>query len=127
MPEQEPNVMPIGGFPEPGAAELHEETIRTIAVRVPEDVHTRLSFVAQLRDSTITGEVRAAIDSWITAAQDDPDVLARAQEAREAIEREAAARSAAIAGFMGTAALAGAADSTPKSRRGGTNAKPASE
>ena len=126
MPEQQqpqPHPQAAEGT-EPAQAEQQEQHLRTIAVRVDESLHTQLRFIAQLSGGTIADEIRRAIEHRITTAQDDPDLIARAQQVREEIEREAAARSAAIAGFMGTTALTGTPGETPKTRRG---AKPASE
>lgn len=115
---------PIEGMPEAEQAELQEQHLKTLAVRVEESLHAQLRFIAQLSGTTITEEIRRAIEQRITAAQDDPELIARAQQAREEIEREAAARSAAIAGFIGSSAVTGAAGQAPKPRRG---ARPASE
>lgn len=114
-----PEQQPITGAPEEleGMPEQHEQQFRTIAVRVQESLHTKLSFIAQLAGTSLSEEIRQAIEGRINTAQDDPELIARAQAAREAIEREAAAKSAAIAGFMGSTAVR----STPASRRGTTN------
>jgi hypothetical protein len=111
------------------AQEQAEQHFKTIAVRIEESVHSQLSFIAQLSDTTISKEIRQAIDSRITNAQADPELIARATAASERIEREAAARTAAIAGFIGkpatTAATARPSSTTTgagKSRRGGTKA-----
>jgi len=122
--QQEPYEQPIEDMPEPEQAEPQEQHLKTLAVRVEESLHAQLRFIAQLSGTTITEEIRRAIENRITTAQDDPELIARAQQAREEIEREAAARSAAIAGFIGTTAAAATTDSTPKPRRG---SKPGSE
>jgi hypothetical protein len=124
MQEQQPHEQPIEDMPEAEQAELQEQHLKTLAVRVEESLHAQLRFIAQLSGTTITEEIRRAIENRITTAQDDPELIARAQQAREEIEREAAARSAAIAGFIGTTAAAATTDSTPKPRRG---SKPVSE
>lgn len=100
MPTHEPSpsttteLLPTGENPE-------QQRYKTIAVRVEEQLHSQLQFISQLSGTTITDEIRTAIERRITAAQDDPDLLERAHAARQEIEREAAARSAAIAGFIG--------------------------
>lgn len=127
----------------PDSAESHEGTnqhYRTVAVRVEEGVHAQLRFIAQLSGSRISDEIRTAIKRRIATAQDDPELTNRAQQIREEIEREAAARSAAIAGFMGKPAVQAAASrgsgraarsrvgsSTPKAPRGGSNQAPRGE
>lgn len=96
-----------------------QEQFRTIAVRVQDNLHTKLSFIAQLAGTSLSDEIRSAIESRIATAQDDPELIKRAQAAREEIEREAAARSAAIAGFMGDTATraVGSRRSTKQSDR----------
>lgn len=124
MQEQQTNQQPIEGMPEAEQAELRAQHLKTLAVRVEESLHAQLRFIAQLSGTTITEEIRRAIEQRITTAQDDPDLIARAQQVREEIEREAAARSAAIAGFIGTTTVTAAVGEAPKPRR---SSKPASE
>lgn len=112
QPEQQSQ--PLEGMPEP--QEVGAQPLRTIAVRVQEGLHAQLSFIAQLSGTSISEEIRRAIDTRITSVRDDPELVARAQQVRDQIEREAAARTAAIAGFMGhgaVAASAGQADDAP--------------
>jgi len=112
-----------GGTPETGAGELHEQRYKTIAVRVEENLHTQLQFIADLTGTTLSNEVRRAIEGRIAAAQNDAALIARAQEAREQIEREAAARAAAIAGFMGQTAAATTVEKPKATARGRSNTK----
>jgi len=119
---QQARTQPLAGMPPAERRYDREQPLKTIAVRVEEELHTQLRFIAQLTGSTITDEIRRAIENRITTAQDDPDLIARAQAARDEIEREAAARSAALAGFLGKPAVAATttdkpAESTPKPRR----------
>jgi hypothetical protein len=100
------------------------ERHKTIAVRVQESVHSQLSFIAHLSGTSISQEIRQAIEGRISAAQRDADLIARAQQTRDQIEREAAARSAAITGFLGQKATAQAATKSaapPGRRAAGTN------
>jgi len=71
--------------------------VKTLGIRLQPDVHAQLSFIAQLREGTITDEIQIAIAEHIARAKDDPDLASRAAEARAEIEREAAARQQAIA------------------------------
>ncbi|GAA4404545.1 hypothetical protein [Tsukamurella soli] len=98
-----------------------QEQLKTIAIRVEEGLHAQLRFIAQLSGTTITDEIRTAIERRIAAAQTDPAIIAKAEQARQEIEREAAARAAAIAGFMGAPAVAAAVEApttnAPRARR----------
>lgn len=121
--EQHLEGQPLEDMSEP---EQHdqEQHLKTIAVRVEEALHTQLRFIAHLNGSSITEEIRKAIETRIATAQDDPDLIARAQQARDDIEREAAARAAAIAGFLGKPVVTATANQptgpAPRSRRGRT-------
>jgi hypothetical protein len=126
-PEQQPQQevlhggQSLEGMPEP--QEQAEQHFKTIAVRVQEGLHAQLSFIAQLTGNSLSDEIRRAIEGRIASAQDDPNLLARAQQAREQIEREAAARTAAIAGFMGNKATTATTtrEGSQRSRRASRN------
>jgi hypothetical protein len=78
--------------------------VKTLGIKLKPDVHAQLSFIAGLRDGTITDEILIAITAHIARAKDDPELRNKAAAAREEIEREAAARQQAIATlFDGTA------------------------
>jgi hypothetical protein len=76
--------------------------VKTLGIRLKPDVHAQLSFIAQLRDGTITDEIQIAITEHIARSKDDPDLRSRADAARAEIEREAAARQQAIATLFAT-------------------------
>lgn len=107
--------------------EQAEERYKTLGVRLGEEVHAQLSFIAQLKGTSITEEIRQSIEARVLAAQDDPELIERAEAVRTQIEREAAARRDAIAGFFGKAAVADAAKPATKpsaaSRRGSAPSK----
>lgn len=106
MQEQQPKSQPYEGIQETEQQNNEQQQhLKTLAVRIEEGLHAQLRFIAHLNDSTITDEIRKAIEHRISTAQDDPNLIARAQQARDEIEREAAARSAAIAGFLGRPAV----------------------
>jgi len=65
--------------------------------------HTQLTWIAQLRGSTMNAEFLKAIDAHIEAAKSDPKLIAKADEVRAAIARDAQAQQAALANlFSGT-------------------------
>lgn len=120
MSEQQTTTTPeaLDGMPDAQTSELQEQRYKTIAVRVEENLHTQLQFISDLAGTSLSEEVRKAIEARIASAQDDPTLIERAQKVREQIEREAAARTAAIAGFMGaTATTATASKPGQRSRR----------
>ncbi|QLY30421.1 hypothetical protein H0264_35760 [Nocardia huaxiensis] len=68
----------------------------TLAIRIDTARHTQLTWIADLRGTSLKAECFRAVDAWIEAAKQDPDLMARANAARAAIEEEARARQAAI-------------------------------
>ncbi|MBF6185041.1 hypothetical protein [Nocardia farcinica] len=68
----------------------------TLAIRIDTARHTQLSWIAELRGSSLKAECFRAVDAHIEAAKNDPDLMARANAARAAIEEEARTRQAAI-------------------------------
>lgn len=71
--------------------------VKTLGIKLKPDVHAQLSFIAQLREGTITDEIQTAVVEHIARAKGDPELANRAAEARAEIEREAVARQEAIA------------------------------
>lgn len=94
------------------------QRFKTLGVRIDEELHTQLTFIAQLTDSTIADQIRQSIEARVQAAQEDPELIARADEVRAEIEREAEARKQAIAGLFGKVAVN--SEATPP-RSGGRN------
>src|SRR6266568_531250 len=90
----------------PQQQEQEEQRTKTLGIRLDEGLHAQLSFIAQLTGSTITDEIRRSIEARVQTAQSDPELIARAEEVRAQIEREARARQQAIAGLFGVTALA---------------------
>jgi predicted DNA-binding protein len=76
-------------------------SVKTLAIRLEPELHAQLSLIAQLKGSTITDEIRAAIEAHIAALKSQPELAARAGSVLEDIEREALARRAAIATLFG--------------------------
>lgn len=75
--------------------------VKTLAIRLEPDLHAQLSLIAQLRASTITDEIRQAIEAHIVVAKTAPELAEKADTALEDIERDAAARREAIATLFG--------------------------
>jgi predicted DNA-binding protein len=71
--------------------------VKTLAIRLEPDTHAQLSLIAQLRGSTITDEIRAAVEAHIASAKNAPELAAHADAVLADIEREATARREAIA------------------------------
>ena len=75
---------------------------KTLALRISPEVHAQLSFIAGLRQRTINDEGIASLASHLESAKADPDLLARAEAARQDVEREARERQEAISSMFDT-------------------------
>lgn len=74
--------------------------LRTLAVRITDDLRAQLDVLAQLTGRSTTEEIRLAIEHWITKAKADPTLLKKAEAVRAEIERDAQTRRNAIAAIF---------------------------
>lgn len=94
--------------------------MRTLAVRITDDLRAQLDVIAQLNDRSATEEIRLALEDWIHRSKSDPKVLARAETVRTDIEREAQTKRNAISAiFDGGKAPAKSASSGRNSSKNG--------
>lgn len=96
-------VPPVVEGAQPALSEELERQYKTLGIRVDNELHAKLSFISQLRESTLSGEIVQAIRDRVEAAQADPELIEKAAEVRAQIEREARARQEAISGMFGGA------------------------
>ncbi|WP_073845023.1 hypothetical protein [Amycolatopsis sp. CB00013] len=75
--------------------------LKTLAVRITEDLRAQLDIVAQLTGRSATEEIRLALEHWIEKTKADPVILKKAQAVRAEIERKAQTERAAIAAIFG--------------------------
>lgn len=75
--------------------------LRTLAVRITEDLRAQLDIVAQLTGRSATEEIRLALEHWIEKTKSDPVILEKAASVRAEIERDAQTRRNAIAAIFG--------------------------
>lgn len=80
--------------------------IKTLAIRLDGDLHSRLTILAKLTGISITEAIRTAIEKEVQAMATNPDVAARAADFQDAIAREADEQRAAIQALFGTAPAA---------------------
>lgn len=93
--------------------------MRTLAVRITEDLRAQLDIIAQLTGRSATEEIRLALEHWIEKTKSDPAVLQKAEAVRAEIEREAQTRRNAIAAIFSSESDEGASvPSRTTTRRG---------
>lgn len=75
--------------------------MKTLAIRLEDDQHARLSILAKLAGESLTDVIRTALDAHIEKLAADTDISAKAKSALDEIEREASEQKAAIASLFG--------------------------
>lgn len=94
--------------------------LRTLAVRITEDLRAQLDIIAQLTGRSATEEIRLALEHWIDKTKSDPEVLKKAEAVRAEIEREAQTRRNAISAiFSGSGAAPKSKSSSTRSNSPG--------
>jgi predicted transcriptional regulator len=74
--------------------------MKTLAIRLEDDIHAQLSMLAQLEELTVTDAIRQAIDTYIEGKRSQPELTARAEAVLADIDRDAASRRDAIASLF---------------------------
>ena len=77
--------------------------MKTLAIRLDDDLHAQLSVLAQLLGTSLTDEIRQALEAHIIAQRANPELTKRAQAVADEIEHEAKARQAALTTMFGGA------------------------
>jgi predicted DNA-binding protein len=76
--------------------------MKTLAIRLEDEQHARLSILAKLSGVSLTDTIREAIDNRIATLAADPKIAAKAETLTAEIDREAAEQRDAIATLFGT-------------------------
>ena len=77
--------------------------MKTLAIRMDDELHAQLSVLAQLSGNSITDEIRQAIETHLEAMRTNPELSARAAGVLDDIERQARDRATAITTLFGDA------------------------
>ena len=90
--------------------------VKTLGIKLPDELHAQLVVIAGLDSMSLTDAIREAIDDYIERKRAEGDLAARAAQALEDIEREAAGRRRALEALFGPPAQA-ASEQAGGSRR----------
>jgi hypothetical protein len=81
----------------------NKDKVKTLGIRLPDELHTQFVLVAQLDGLSLTDAIRKAVELYVQSKRAEGDFAERATAALEEIEREAATRRSAIQGLFGQA------------------------
>jgi hypothetical protein len=76
--------------------------VKTLGIRLPDELHTQFVLVAQLDGLSLTDAIRRAVELYVQTKRSEGDFAARAAAALEEIEREAASRRSVIQALFGS-------------------------
>ncbi len=74
--------------------------MKTLAIRLEDEQHAKLGLLAKLSGETVVDVIRSAVDRRLTEMAADPELSAKAEGLRAAIQAEAAEQAAALAGLF---------------------------
>ena len=75
--------------------------VKTLGIKLPDALHAQLVLISSLEGLSLTDAIRQAIDYYIERKRGEGDLAARAAQAAEEIEREAAMRREALNALFG--------------------------
>ncbi len=87
--------------------------MKTLAIRLDDELHARLSMLSKLAGASLTDTIRTAIEKHLETLSSDPTITAKAEELRAEIEKDAAQQRDALTALIG-------ATGTPQSSKAAT-------
>lgn len=76
--------------------------MKTLAIRLEDEQHARLTILAKLAGTSVTDTIRDAIEAHLKNLAANPEISAKADELTAEINREAEEQRTAIAALFGT-------------------------
>lgn len=87
--------------------------MKTLAIRLDDDLHAQISALAKLTDTNVTDFIRTAVEERAKTLSKDPALAEKAKAALADIDAEAESRRSAIANLFDSE------ESEPKPKAGG--------
>jgi len=83
-----------------GRTTTEEDIVKTMAIRLDDELHEQLSILAQLENTSITELIRTAIEQHLRVKRNDPGLAAQADEILAEIDAQATKRREAISALF---------------------------
>jgi len=87
--------------------------MKTLAVRLDDELHARIGMLSKLSGMTVTDTIRTAIERHLDTLANDPAITAKAEELRAEIEKDAELQRQALSALFGSSTT-----QAPKTTRG---------
>lgn len=75
--------------------------MKTVAIKVDDDLHAQLLLVAQLEGTTLTDVIRQAVEQYVEGLKGGDGLASKAQSLLDEIERDVATRREAVRSLLG--------------------------
>jgi predicted transcriptional regulator len=75
--------------------------MKTVAIKVEDDLHAQLLLVAQLEGTTLTDVIRQAVEQYVEGLKTGDGLASKAQALLDEIERDVATRREAVRSLLG--------------------------
>lgn len=76
--------------------------MKTLAVRLDDELHARVGLLSKLSGSTVTDTIRTAIEKHLEVLASDPTITAKAAELTAEIDKEAELQRQALSALFGS-------------------------
>jgi predicted transcriptional regulator len=70
--------------------------VKTLAIKLDDEAHARLSFLAHVQGTSLTDVLRQAVEALLEQGSANPQLAAKARDALEQLDRETAERRKAL-------------------------------
>ena len=76
--------------------------MKTLAVRLDDELHARIGMLSKLSGTTVTDTIRTAIENHVEVLASDPTITAKAEELTAEIDKEAELQRQALKALFGS-------------------------
>ena len=90
--------------------------MKTVAIKVEDDLHAQLLLVAQLEGTTLTDVIRQAVEQYVEGLKTGDGLAAKAKSLLDEIDRDVATRREAVRSLLGQLEPEAAPSSKPSRR-----------
>lgn len=74
--------------------------MKTLAIRLDDELHARVGLLSKLSGSTVTDTIRTAVEKHLESLASDPTITAKAKELTAEIDKEAALQRQALSALF---------------------------
>lgn len=93
--------------------------MKTVAIKVEDDLHAQLLVIAQLESTTLTDIIRSAVEGYVANLREGDGLAAKAQAVLAEIDQETATRKQAVEALLNQLGGESSGQPAKRTRRNG--------